>query len=216
MKTLNEDDINARLTPNDALFNNIYIIQQDFNIIPHKDGHYGACIDYQDISELRNEFLTELYNSIVDWVYSSDKYRELKEAAMSMGRSEAAAFAEVQKKAHEKFRGNHNIEELLMQGQFGELILFHFIQRCQKAVPLVRKMKLATSASHERFGADAIHFKYENGKPLIILGEAKTYTSKYKFNVAFEDAVNSILITYENRKKELGLYVHEDWSCVNI
>lgn len=98
MKTLNEDDINARLTPNDALFNNIYIIQQDFNIIPHKDGHYGACIDYQDISELRNEFLTELYNSIVDWVYSSDKYRELKEAAMSMGRSEAAAFAEVQKK----------------------------------------------------------------------------------------------------------------------
>ena len=208
---MNEDDINARLTPNDALFNNIYIIQQDFNIIPHKNGHYGACIDYQDISELRNEFLAELYNSIVDWVYSSDKYRELKEAAMSMGRSEAAASAEVQKKAHEKFRANHNVEELLMQGQFGELILFHFIQRCQKAVPLVRKMKLTTSASHERFGADAIHFKYENGKPLIILGEAKTYTSKYKFNVAFEDAVNSILITYENRKKELGLYVHEDF-----
>lgn len=211
MKTLNEDDINARLTPNDALFNNIYIIQQDFNIIPHKNGHYGACIDYQDISELRNEFLAELYNSIVDWVYSSDKYRELKEAAMSMGRSEAAASAEVQKKAHEKFRANHNVKEILMQGQFGELILFHFIQRCQKAVPLVRKMKLTTSANHERFGADAIHFKYENGKPLIILGEAKTYTSEYRFNVAFENAVNSILTTYENHKKELKSYVHEDF-----
>lgn len=208
---LNENDINARLTPNDALFNNIYIIQQKFNIVPDKDSHYGASIDYQDISELRNEFLTELYNSIVDWVYSSDKYKELREAAMKMGRSEAAAHAEVQRKAREKFRGNHTVEELLMQGQLGELLLFHFIQRCQKAVPLLRKMKITTSAHHERFGADAIHFKYENGKPLIILGEAKTYTSQYKFNVAFENAVNSILTTYKNHKEELNLYVHEDF-----
>lgn len=103
---LNENDINARLTPNDALFDNIYIIQQKFNIVPDKDSHYGASIDYQDISELRNEFLTELYNSIVDWVYSSDKYKELRESAMKMGRSEAAAHAKVQRKAREKFRGN--------------------------------------------------------------------------------------------------------------
>lgn len=208
---LNENDINDRLTPNDALFNNIYIIQQKFNIEPNKKEHYGASIDYQDIRELRNEFLIELYNSIVDWVYSSDKYKELREAAMKMGRSEAAAHAEIQRKAHEKFRGNHTVEELLLQGQLGELLLFHFIQRCQKAVPLLRKMKITTSAHHERFGADAIHFKYENCKPVIMLGEAKTYTSKYKFNEAFENAVNSILTTYKNHKEELSLYVHEDF-----
>lgn len=207
---MTENDINARLIPNEALFNNIYIIQQNFDIIP-QNGHYGACIDYQDIKELRNEFLNELYYSIVDWVYSSDKYRELKEIAIKTGRSESAACSEVQQKAHEKFRGNHTTEKLLIQGQLGELLLFHFIQKCQKAIPLLRKMKITTNARHERFGADAIHFKYENNKPLIILGEAKTYTSKYRFNEAFEDAIDSILTTYNNHKKELNLYVHEDF-----
>ena len=127
---LTENDINARLIPNEALFNNIYIIQQKFDIIPDKDGHYGACIDYQDINELRKGFLDNLYYSIVDWVYSSDKYKEIKEKSMKMGRSEAAACADIQQKAHEKFRGNNKSEELLIQGQLGELLLFHFIQKC--------------------------------------------------------------------------------------
>lgn len=208
---MNENDITERLINNDSLFNNIYVIHQNFDILPNNDGHCGASIDYQDISELRNEFLDELYYSIVDWVYSSDKYKELKEASMKMGRTEPAANAEIQKKARDKFRGNRDSESLLVQGQLGELLLFHFIQRCKKAAPLLRKMKITTSNKHERFGADAIHFKYENNKPLVILGEAKTYTSDYKFNKAFEDAVESILTTYKSHKNELHLYVHEDF-----
>ena len=39
-------------------------------------------------------------------------------------------------------------------------------------------MKKTTSNKHERFGADAIHFKIENEKPIIILGEAKTVHDK--------------------------------------
>ena len=72
-------------------------------------------------------------------------------------------------------------------------------------------MRITTSKNHERFGADAIHFKIENDKPIIILGEAKTYTSKYKFNDAFEDAIDSIITTYTSHRKELNLYVHEDF-----
>ena len=79
------------------------------------------------------------------------------------------------------------------------------------AVPLLRKMPIMTSADHERFGADAIHYKIENGKHIIILGEAKTYTSKYKFNEAFKDALDSILNTYNQYRKELKSYVHEDF-----
>ena len=59
-------------------------------------------------------------------------------------------------------------------------------------------MRITTSKSHERFGADAIHYKIENGKNIIVLGEAKTYTSEYKFNEAFEDALNSILFPQIN------------------
>lgn len=211
MQMLNSSDIDKRIINNDALFNNIYVVQQKFDIIPNDTEHFGTSIDYQDLSELRDDFLNELYDTIVDWVYSSKKYIQIKEAAIKKGKSEQAANSEIQRKAHEKFRGNKNSESLLIQGQLGELLLFHFIQRLQRAIPLLRKMKITTSNKHERFGADAIHFKFENNKPIIILGEAKTYTSTYQFNQAFEDALESILTTYSSHRKELNLYVHEDF-----
>lgn len=204
-----KEDVKKRLINNDALFNTIHAIQQKFEILPNKQ-HVGACIDYQDISELRNEFINELIDSVIDWVYSSEKYIEMKERSMARGKSEAAANSEVRRKAHQKFRKGEN-SKLLIQGQIGELLLFHFIQRYVEAAPLLRKMNITTSPNHERFGADAIHYKFDDGKNIIILGEAKTYTSKYKFNEAFEDALESILETYLKHRKELYLYVHEDF-----
>lgn len=208
---LTSTDIDKRIINNDALFNNIYVVHQKFDIVPNSTEHFGTSIDYQDLSELRDDFLNELYDTIVDWVYSSEKFAQIKAAAIKKGKSEQAANSEIQRKAHDKFRGNKNSESLLVQGQLGELLLFHFIQRFQRAIPLLRKMKITTSNKHERFGADAIHFKFENNKPIIILGEAKTYTSKYQFNQAFEDALESILTTYLSHRKELNLYVHEDF-----
>lgn len=204
-------EIEKRIINNDALFNNILVVHQNFDIIPSDTKHYGASIDFQDLCELRDDFLDELYDSIVDFVYSSEKYEKLKSAALSKGKSEQAANSEIQRKAHQKFRGNRNSDDLLIQGQFGELLLFHFIQRFQRATPLLRKLPISTSNKHERFGADAIHFKIENDKPIIILGEAKTYTSKYKFAQAFEEAIESILTTFHSHKKELYSYVHEDF-----
>lgn len=208
---IDETYIKNHLIDNNALFNNIYVFEQKFDIIPNTHTHFGVSIDYQDIQELRNEFIDELYHSIVDWVYNSEKYNELKNIAIKNGRTEAAAASAVLKRARDKFRGNKTSENILIQGQFGELLLFHFIQRLQKAIPLLRKMRITTSTKHERFGADAIHFKYENEKPIIILGEAKTYTTKYKFNEAFETSINSILNTYKEHRNEINLYVHEDF-----
>lgn len=208
---VDEKYIKNHLINNDSLFNYIYVIEQNFDTVPNTHNHYGASINYQDLKELRQEFLDELYDSIVDWVYSSEKYKELKDIAISNGKTDAAASSEISRRAREKFRATKNSDNILIQGQLGELLLFHFIQRLQGAVPLLRKMKITTSPEHERFGADAIHFKYEKGKPIIILGEAKTYTSNYKFNQAFEDAITSILKTYDNHRKEINLYVHEDF-----
>lgn len=208
---IDETYINSHLIDNRSLFNYIYIVEQQFDIIPNKKNHYGVCIDYQDIKELRKEFLEQLYDSIVDWVYSTEKYNKLKNIAINNGKTDAASANEVFRRAVETFRANRDSKKLLIQGQLGELLLFHFIQRLQKAIPLLRKMKITTSSKHERFGADAIHFKYNKNKPIIILGEAKTYTSKYKFNEAFEDAITSILYTYENHRNEINSYVHEDF-----
>lgn len=208
---MKEKDILRRLVKNEALFRKIHVVTQEYDIVPNDKGHMGAYIEYQDIKELREEFLEELVDSIVDWIYSSEKFLELKEKSIANGKSEAAASQEVGRKARSKFRANRASDNLLVQGQFGELLLFHFIQRYMKAVPLLRKMKITTSSDHERFGADAIHYKMEAGKNIIVLGEAKTYTSKYKFTTAFSDALESILDTYKKHRKEIYSYVHEDF-----
>lgn len=208
---MEEKDILKRLIKNESLFNMIGVTVQQYDILPNNKDHIGAYIEYQDIQELRDEFVEELSDTIVDWIYSSEKYNEIKKKLVDSGKSEAAASQCIGRKAKNKFRANKNSEKDLIQGQMGELLLYHFIQKCMKAVPLLRKMNITTSSNHERFGADAIHFKIENDKNIIILGEAKTYTSKYKFNRAFSDALDSILNTYKNHRSELGLYVHEDF-----
>ena len=196
---------------NDSLFRKIHVITQRYDILPNDKEHIGAYIEYQDLSELREEFLADLADSIIDWIYSSEKFSELKAAAIANGKTEGAATQEVGRKARAKFRANHDNDKLLIQGQLGELLLFHFIQRQIKAAPLLRKMKITTSSDHERFGADAIHYKVEGDKNIIVLGEAKTYISAYKFSEAFSDALASILDTYKKHKKEMNLYVHEDF-----
>lgn len=213
---MDEKDILKRLVQNDALFRKIHVITQTYDILPNDKEHIGAYIEYQDINELREDFLEELTDSIVDWIYSSEKFNELKQKAIGKGKTEAAATQEVGRKAKQKFRANHNSDKLLIQGQLGELLLFHFIQRCMKAVPLLRKMNITTSSEHERFGADAIHYKVEKEKNILILGEAKTYTSAYKFTEAFSDALESIVNTYKKHRSELNLYVHEDFLDVEM
>ena len=208
---MGEKDILKRLIKNDSLFNLIVFSVQQYDILPNNKEHIGAYIEYQDIQELRDGFVEELSDTIVDWIYSSEKYEEIKKKLVNSGKSEAAASQYIGRKAKNKFRANKNSENVLIQGQMGELLLYHFIQKCMKAVPLLRKMNITTSSDHERFGADAIHFKIENDKNIIILGEAKTYTSKYKFNEAFSDALDSILNTYNKHRSELGLYIHEDF-----
>lgn len=206
---MTKEDIEARLIKNDALFKNIYVVEQRFDIVPEDHTHYGAAISYQDLMELRNDFLEQLVDTVVDWVYSSEKYADLKTRFIESGKSDGAAANQVVRKAKSKFRSGD--DKLLIQGQLGELLLFHFIQRFKGAVPLLRKMPITTSAEHERYGADAIHYKIENGKNIIVLGEAKAYTSEYKFSSAFKKAIDSILDTYKRFRGELGLYLHEDF-----
>lgn len=206
---MTKEDIKTRLINNDALFKNIYVVEQQFDIVPEDRKHYGAAVSYQDIMELRSDFLEQLIDTVVDWVYSSEKYADLKEKFIESGKSEGAAASQVVRKAKAKFRRGD--DKLLIQGQLGELLLFHFIQRFKGAVPLLRKMSITTSAEHERYGADAVHYKIEDGKNVIVLGEAKAYTSDYQFSSAFKKAIDSILDTYKKFRSELGLYLHEDF-----
>lgn len=200
----------CRLINNDALFNNIHIIKQKFDIVPVDKEHIGASINYEDIEELREEFLQELVDTIVDWVYSSEKYEKLKQKSMDKGKSDIAANSEICNKVRRQFRRCVN-ENVIAQGRIVELLLFHFIQRYLRASPLLRKENILNSKNNDSTLANVIHHKIEKGENIIVLGEAKSFSSKYKFEDVFLESLDSILNTYKNHRKEIELYIHEDF-----
>lgn len=206
------EELRAKLINNDDLFEKIVVFQAEFDIVPKCNRHMGAYISIRDTKELRDQFLGSLYDTIVDYVYSTEKYNSLIEYEVKKNKKTVAnANSYIKRKASHKFRGKFDDKNLLVQGQLGELLLFHFIQRFKGAVPLLRKMPYTTSDSLERNGCDAIHYNYENGKNVFYLGEAKTYSSKYGFNAAFAKSLDSIITTCNNIDDELNLYVSEDF-----
>ncbi|WP_298139778.1 DUF1837 domain-containing protein [Flavobacterium sp.] len=206
---ITEAEIDKLLSCTKMFMNHVHFVQQSFNLLPNKK-HYGTCINYLDLQEFRNEFCEELVNTISEWVYSQKKATEVIDKMVIEGRSSQNAQNAITTEAFKKFRSS-STGKILAQGQFGELLLFNFLQSFFKSVPLLRKMSITTSVGMERYGADAIHYKLEGSKNLLFLGEAKTYISKYKFSVAFEDAVDSILNTYAEHRKELGRYVYDSF-----
>jgi hypothetical protein len=203
MQQINLDEL---LIKNDSLFNHLHVINQEFDILP-KAKHYGMAINFTDLQERRADFLSELINTTLDWVYSQSNQERIIGEYQKAGRTQGNAYSALQRSAFEKFRRSDDGK--LLQGQFGELLLSNCIQRFFGAVPILRKMPITTSAKIERFGADAIHYKPFGDKHSIYIGEAKSYTSDYKFNQALESAINSILATYSGIQNELRSYVHE-------
>lgn len=175
------EELEKLLSCTKMFMNHVHWVQQSFNLVPNKD-HLGTSINFIDLQEFREEFCTELVNTIPEWVYSNSKATAIIDDLVSEGRSPINAQMAFANKTFEKFR-NSDTRDVTLQGQFGELLLFNFLQAFFNAVPLLRKMPITTSSEMERFGADAIHYNFKDGKHLFFLGEAKTYTSKYRFNL---------------------------------
>ena len=202
---ITKEKIDELLTHTKSLINHIYWFKHDLNLQPSKE-HIGAAINYTDIQERKDDFLKELVNTVVSWVYSKAKAKQILDdrlAIVNFDNGNASSFLTTQ--AFSKFRPGQP------QGQFGELLLFNFIQYFFMAVPLLRKQRITTSLGHERYGADAIHFKKDGNKNILILGESKCYKSKYKFNAAFKTSLESIINSFNTFSKELNLYTYDDF-----
>ncbi|WP_417559862.1 DUF1837 domain-containing protein [Marinomonas sp.] len=193
------------LSNTESLFNQMFWFEQKIDT-PKAASHHGVAIKYLDIKELRDGFIRELKSTAANWVYSKSKYQEIFQYELSKRSGDfqntAAYISEV---VDQKFRKGHP------QGQYGELLLFNFIQHFFKAPPLLRKMPITTNPGIERHGADAIHFREDMESKLFILGESKCYESKYSFNSALKASVNSIIDSFENIENELILYQHDDF-----
>ncbi len=187
---MTEENISKLLTNIDSLVSHTYHFQLDISK-PEGKSHKGIAINYTDIQERKSDFIRELRNTVCGWVYGKKKYHQLFQKELEKrGYDYQNASSHIDNLAREKFRKG------IPQGQFGELLLFNFLQFFFGAPALLRKMPLTTSRGHERFGADAIHFKKQDGQNIIYIGESKTYKSIYKFNTALKDSIGSILNTF--------------------
>jgi hypothetical protein len=198
-------DIAEQLANTQGVLSTIHHFQCTPVCLPGKSSR-GAAINYSDLVERRSDFVRELKSSICNWVYSKAKFRSILQAELAVrGDDFANAASHVIDLARAKFRRGYP------QGQFGELLLFNFLEHFFKAPPLLRKMPITTNPAIERHGADAIHVGLETGNPVIYLGEAKTYESTYQFNTALRAAVTSILDSHSKLQSELDLYVYDDF-----
>ncbi len=199
---MTQEELTQFLSNTEKLFKEIYCFEQTFDIEPMGVKHVGASIAYSEIMPRTEFFLKELRNTVISWVYSQEKQKKLFEERYQMTSDFGNAVSFVNQLAKSKFRPG------FPAGQFGELLLFNFIQYFYKAPPLLRKMPITTSASLERFGVDALHYGTDaNGNNIFYLGEAKSYKSS--FNAALEKALASIQTTFNNFNAELDLYVYD-------
>lgn len=197
-------DTNSLLANVDSLINNVYCFKHVHDK-PIGRGRHGVAIKYVDICERRSDFIRELKNTICGWVYSKDKYHALLDNELKKRNKDLQnACAQIDVMAKYKFRSGYP------QGQFGELLLFNFVQYFFKAPPLLRKMPITTNPKLERNGADAIHYAYTDHH-IIYIGESKSYSSRYSFSAAFNDSISSFLDSWNNLQNELMLYVYDDF-----
>jgi len=209
MSVISKEELEKLKTYTDSLMNHVYWVQQTFDVVPNNN-HIATCINFVDRQEYRAEFCRELINTIPDWIYSKKKSKAILDKLTHI-RGIANASSELSTICFEKFR-DRNPNNLFTQGQFGELLLFNFLQSFHSSVPLLRKMPITTGTGLERNGADAIHYKLsDTNKNLFFLGESKAYTTG-TFYSATKKSIESILKTYEDhRKKDIGLYIYDDF-----
>lgn len=188
-----------------SLISQMFWFQQTISK-PPAASHRGVAVKYVDVKELKQGFIRELKGTALSWVYSKAKYAQLWQDELS---KRGGDIQNTQGYLHEvmdkKFRKG------CPQGQFGELLLFNFIQHFFRAPPLLRKMSITTNPSVERHGADAIHYKETHDEKIFILGESKCYASKYQFNAALKASIESIFTSFDNIENELILYQHDDF-----
>jgi hypothetical protein len=197
-------DLKRLLHKVDALIDTMHFVKAEVGLSPEKE-HIITCLKYQGVNQMRKQFLRRLVNSIVKYVFSNAKISErFTELVNREELDQGDAHAEIFQQARQYFRTSD------IKGQFSELLLFNFLQYYYEAIPVVRKMVITSNPQVERHGADAIHLaNSEDSGYTVYLGEAKTYPSG--FQLAFKNAIKSIITAYKDHRDELQLYKYEEF-----
>ncbi|WP_460648494.1 HamA C-terminal domain-containing protein [Lactococcus garvieae] len=119
--------------------------------------------------------------------------------------------------AIEYYKTNPVEDKYLKKGEFGELLLYHFLKEYHNTDNLISKIYFKDTANMPAHGFDAVHLDVEN--KTIWLGESKLYKDKNSAMTALAGDVeehfnrnffNSEFMTITNRVKDENL-VQDEW-----
>ncbi|MBT3068552.1 DUF1837 domain-containing protein [Rhodoferax sp. U11-2br] len=192
-------DTTKFLANTSKLLDALHVFQFKPALEPKKE-HYGSHIALTDFQFNNARIIQGLRDSIIDWVFSKPDAKRIFDEAYGPTCDLSAASATLYNSARETIRIAQP------QGQFGELLLSFFLQHLFHAAPLLRKQPVRTSDNHERFGADAIHYKGTGGNEVYV-GESKCYKSSYQFPSAFEESITSMEKTLSSFHIEIRKFV---------
>lgn len=88
-----------------SLFQNLQVIEQEFEIIP-KGNHFGLSVASTDLIERREDFVEELVDTVVDWVFSKAEQEDFFSKRSGEGDSLGRISEKIVRNAKKRFRTN--------------------------------------------------------------------------------------------------------------
>lgn len=145
------------------------------------------------MGQASTKFEDELFNDIPAFAFGTDVCREklnqegpiptVREAMQKI-----YAIPEIQEAQKEYLNSTTTEDKYLKRGEFGELMLYHFLHEYFNADALISKIYFKDSAGLPPHGFDAVHVYLDN--QVIWLGESKLYKSgKHAIDELVKDVV---------------------------
>ena len=160
----------------------------------------------------KSKFYDELFLDITSFAFGSDNAMSRIETPQDILKVQREAFRKMYNipeicEAREYYLESDCVEDkYLKKGEFGELILYHFLHEYFNADALISKIYFKDSLGVAAHGFDAVHVDSKN--KILWLGESKLYSSG-------NSAIDA-LIKDENLRSEMGLaarkFVEENYN----
>lgn len=135
--------------------------------------------DTGELEQVKEEFYNTLFEDIPEFAFGKRQVEKRLNNNTSIVRISREAFKKIYsipeiKEASDYYLNNNEVEDKhLKKGEFGELILYHFLNHYFQAESLISKIYFKDSNNLAAHGFDAVHVNVSNRE--LWLGESKLY-----------------------------------------
>lgn len=175
-------------TKNIEISDNLHIYYIDFDLL---DNGYG---------QVKDKFYNELFDDIPAFAFGTDVMnRKIDEIGLVPTVREAMkkiySIKEIQEASREYLESKSTEDKYIKRGEFGELLLYHFLHEYFGADALISKIYFKDSVGGVAHGFDAVHV--DTSRRILWLGESKLYkNSSTAINELANDVMNHFNVNF--------------------